>query len=92
VQLCAARLQSNQQRLTRAMRQQLDSHNNRFGLLGSKLHSVSPLATLDRGYAMVTGEDGSVIADSSSLKEGQEVKTRLAKGSFTSVVKSQKKD
>ena len=45
------------------------------------LHIVSPLATLERGYAIVShGPDNSIVRDADDLQEGETINTRLAKG------------
>ncbi len=54
-------------------------------MLNSKLHTLSPLATLDRGYAIATRK-GHVIQNTGALKEGDEVSIQLAKGTFESSV------
>jgi exodeoxyribonuclease VII large subunit len=41
---------------------------------------VSPLATLERGYAIVTGPDGHVLQDASTLAAGATIRARLARG------------
>ncbi len=46
------------------------------------LHAVSPLATLDRGYAIAT-HNNKVVADSQQLNLGDIVNIRLAKGSVS---------
>lgn len=46
------------------------------------LHAVSPLATLDRGYAIATYQDN-VIFDSDEIQLGNTVEIRLARGSLT---------
>lgn len=51
------------------------------------LHAVSPLATLDRGYAIAT-LDGMVLVDSHQVPEGAHIDVRLAKGSLKCLVKS----
>ncbi|MBT7952071.1 MAG: hypothetical protein HN764_10640, partial [Gammaproteobacteria bacterium] len=52
------------------------------------LHTVSPLATLERGYAIVTyGNDKKIVRNTDELKENDEIKTRLAKGQIISKVK-----
>lgn len=51
------------------------------------LHAVSPLATLDRGYAIAT-LDGIVLVDSQQVPEGAHIDVRLAKGSLKCLVKS----
>jgi exodeoxyribonuclease VII large subunit len=57
------------------------------------LHAVSPLATLNRGYALVIKPDsGAVIRSSEQLKPGDTVQTRLGHGSFTSEIKTISRD
>lgn len=49
------------------------------------LETLSPTATLNRGYSITLKEDR-VIRDVSLLDPGDEVQTRLARGEFTSTV------
>jgi exodeoxyribonuclease VII large subunit len=49
------------------------------------LQQISPLATLERGYA-ITLHQGTVVKDASSLKAGDVVTTKLANGEFQSTV------
>ena len=51
------------------------------------LHAVSPLATLDRGYAIAT-LGSKVLIDSQQVLEGAHIDVRLAKGSLKCLVKS----
>ena len=82
------------------LRQRLESHTHdrladlghRVALLGRALHSVSPLATLDRGYAIVTdAKTGKVLVDAGKARTGDEIRARLSKGellaSITKVTK-----
>ncbi len=50
-----------------------------------KLHVLSPLAVLDRGYS-ITLRDGEVVKDAKSLRAGEDVVTRLARGRFRAKV------
>jgi len=50
------------------------------------LHTVSPLATLDRGYAIVMREDGSIVRNAAVLAPGNVINTRVAQGSIQSKV------
>lgn len=51
------------------------------------LHAVSPLATLERGYAVVTDADtGAVLMDAEQVREGREIRARLARGSVRAKV------
>jgi exodeoxyribonuclease VII large subunit len=48
--------------------------------LKQQVRSLSPQSTLDRGYSVVRDAMGRVIADASSIKGGQKLRVRLAKG------------
>jgi exodeoxyribonuclease VII large subunit len=49
--------------------------------LDEKLKALSPLATLDRGFAIVTSDqDGAIVRSSGQLSPGQTVTARFAKG------------
>lgn len=50
------------------------------------LSSLSPLATLERGYAIVTDQNGNVMTRSSSAQAGDEVSVRLHQGGFNTIV------
>ncbi|PKG38144.1 exodeoxyribonuclease VII large subunit [Psychromonas sp. Urea-02u-13] len=52
----------------------------------SQLNTVSPLATLARGYAIVKDEKGKVTTDASLLSAGDVVDVRLDKGTFKAKV------
>ena len=52
----------------------------------SNLKAISPLAVLDRGYAIVMNESGQALKSSEDLKVGDSVTTRLADGGFSSNV------
>jgi exodeoxyribonuclease VII large subunit len=56
------------------------------------LRTVSPLATLDRGYAIVTGPEGAPVIDASALKPGQKITARFARGRAEAAVTSINKD
>lgn len=51
-----------------------------------KLNGVSPLATLERGYAIVENPAGKVIQDLEQVKPGDEISTRLQGGRILSTV------
>ena len=68
------------QRLTAAMQLQLHQAGERLGHLARMLDSLSPLGTLQRGYAIITDRDGRVVTDASSVAVGDELEARLAQG------------
>lgn len=51
-----------------------------LGHLRTQVRSLSPQSTLDRGYAVVRDMAGHVITDSNTVKNGQNLQVRLAKG------------
>jgi len=52
----------------------------------NQLNTVSPLATLARGYAIVKDEKGKVTTDASLLNKDDTINVRLDKGSFAAKV------
>jgi exodeoxyribonuclease VII large subunit len=58
------------------------------GGVDARLNALSPLAVLDRGYALVLSAEGVLIRSASQLVAGEQVTTRLADGTFTSNVES----
>ena len=86
VQRSIARLGTLQQRLASSTREALSDLNHRVALLGRALHSVSPLATLDRGYAIVLDDDGKAMTDAATAKIGDEIRAHLSKGELIAKV------
>lgn len=86
VQRSMSRLAALRQRLASSTRDTLSRLDHRVALLGTALHSVSPLATLDRGYAIMLDADGKAMTDASTAKIGDEVRARLSKGELTATV------
>jgi exodeoxyribonuclease VII large subunit len=72
--------------LGHAIIEQLTGHRNRIAGASRALDAVSPLATLDRGYAIATRTDGRLLADARQLDAGTDVSVRLARGSFDATV------
>jgi exodeoxyribonuclease VII large subunit len=68
--------------LERLLRDFASAHN----AFDARLHSLSPLAVLDRGYALVIGPEGSLIRSIAQINPGDRLTTRLADGAFTSQV------
>jgi len=66
--------------LTRAGGERVAVASRAMGRLGASLALLNPAAVLDRGYAIVTGSDGSIVADARMLKRGDRVALTLAKG------------
>ena len=74
--------------LARAARDTVARRRQRFDLATRALHAVSPLATLERGYAIVTDDSGAVLLDPQHLRPGDRVQARLAQGRISATVVS----
>ncbi|MFP2769276.1 exodeoxyribonuclease VII large subunit [Oceanisphaera sp. KMM 10153] len=88
----AQRLQSRQVqlsglqlRLNSQIKARLDLSAHRLALAGSRLNTISPLATLARGYS-ITQQGARVITDAGQLQPGDTIRTRLARGEVISQV------
>jgi exodeoxyribonuclease VII large subunit len=77
-------------RLDRAMEQAIHEERMRLRALDARLHSLSPLAVLERGYALVLDERGALIRSAQRVIPGQRVFTRVSDGAFTSRVEDLK--
>tara|TARA_R110002049_G_scaffold63439_15_gene168669 strand:- start:2269 stop:3627 length:1359 start_codon:yes stop_codon:yes gene_type:complete len=76
------------QRLAAAGTRSVADLGHRLRLAAKGLHAVSPLATLDRGYAIVTdAENGRALLNTGKLKPGDEVRARLHDGEFLASVR-----
>lgn len=67
-------------RLRRAWESQRTRLMQRLELAQRHLDAISPLATLQRGYAIVTGPGGEALLDESQVKPGDLIEARLARG------------
>src|SRR5438128_4626786 len=59
---------------------QLEAAHQRLGLAAAALDALSPLAVLQRGYAIAQDKDGQLLRDSRSVSIGDPVRLRLGKG------------
>ncbi len=74
------RLNNLDARLSRAWRLELSSRRERLLPLIRTLNAVSPLATLERGYAIVRLEGGAILRDPADAKPGTMIEAMLARG------------
>jgi exodeoxyribonuclease VII large subunit len=81
------RLDELENRLQRALRNILAAGTARVGSAARALQAVSPLATLGRGFAIVTrAADGSLVTAAGQLAIGESFDARLAEGSLRASV------
>ncbi len=87
VERSIGRLRNSRQRLTTAGRQAVSGVEHRLQLAMRALHSVSPLATLDRGYAVVMDADsGKALTNASAVRTGSNIRARLSTGELLATV------
>lgn len=74
------RLQVADKRLAGASSRLTLAPRRRFQSAIARLNAISPLATLERGYAMVTDETGVVVTAARQVRVGSMLDVRLAQG------------
>jgi exodeoxyribonuclease VII large subunit len=78
--LLSRRLAEQDLRLRRAIAHTLQRQQTALRHAGHALHSVSPLATLERGYAILFDDAGHVVRSAEDVAIDDTLKARLAKG------------
>lgn len=73
--------------ITAAMRNLLLHRRSRADRLSGQLEALSPLAILERGYALVFDSSGRLLKDAMQVDTGDEISARLARGGVTATVK-----
>jgi exodeoxyribonuclease VII large subunit len=73
-------LAMRQEQLESSMRRRLEQARSQLAQLAGVLDSLSPLATLNRGYAIVIDDEGRVVSDAGTVEPGQRLEARLARG------------
>ena len=68
------------QRLQQLGKQLGNAQQQRLTTLIAQLNLVSPLATLERGYAIATGADGTALTNAKQAKPGDAINVKLAQG------------
>ena len=74
------RLSTISQRLLPALRRTLDGRASRLASLDGSLRALSPVAILERGYAIVQTCSGSAVRETWQVAEGDLLAVRLHKG------------
>ncbi|HEY6445341.1 MAG TPA: exodeoxyribonuclease VII large subunit [Acidobacteriaceae bacterium] len=83
-----ARLTALETRLVRTAQERVRNCRERAAGLSRQLSALSPLAVLERGYALVYDDSGTLMKTSKSVAEGQSIVIRLAHGRIRSRVSS----
>jgi exodeoxyribonuclease VII large subunit len=83
-----ARFETASSGCSAAMEMQLQQARERLGLAAASLDALSPLAVLQRGYAIAQDKSGALLRDAKSVAVGDEVRVRLVKGRLNTRVES----
>ena len=62
------------------MQKTVADETTRLAVIKSALNSAHPRNVLNRGYSMITNEDGTVVSNSRDLTKGQRVTLALSDG------------
>jgi len=91
---CSARQQSVDfltSRLVQSMHSMIEREGSHLANLAARLNTLSPLATLARGYSICTTTDGKrVISDASEVHAGDKLDVRLHRGLLQCIVEDKK--
>ncbi|TLY70575.1 MAG: exodeoxyribonuclease VII large subunit [Gammaproteobacteria bacterium] len=88
-----ARHQGAGARLEHAAGECLSRAQHRLALAQRALNAVSPLATLTRGFAIVTrATGGRLLTDAAAVAPGEEIEARLARGSLSARVTARRQE
>ncbi|WP_318518855.1 exodeoxyribonuclease VII large subunit [Photobacterium leiognathi] len=79
-------LERSEQRLYDALDRRLLNARHKLAVAAEKLETVSPLATLARGYSITRNEQGDVIRKASQVKTGDTLITTVTDGEIHSSV------
>ena len=71
-----------------AMETRLQEARERLGLAAASLDALSPLAVLQRGYAIAQDARGKPLRDAATVNPGDQVSVRLSKGRLNTRVES----
>jgi exodeoxyribonuclease VII large subunit len=74
-----------------AMHKRLERDRHRLAMIVHRLESLSPLAVLSRGYALVTTAEGKVVKRAQEVRAGDSLSVRLDEGSLEVVVQRSQK-
>ena len=80
------RLTDMEEQMTSVLDRRLLDRKHRLALLGGRLHGLSPLEKLSRGFGFVTDEAGARVESVHGLEPGQQLDIRLMDGKVTTQI------
>ena len=87
LRIAADRVANARLRLAAAARAQLTVPATQLAVLSGRLHTVSPLRTLERGYAIVQDAAGNVLRSAAQVQPGDPITARVADGIIKATVR-----
>lgn len=88
LRLLSRRLDDLDESATRSLRRRQSRLREKLASLSARLETLSPLATLTRGYSVTTREDGSIVRDVQDVAANDILMTQVARGKIISRVVS----
>jgi len=82
------RAELGERRLIHAMEQTIRRSQQSFSRVAGTMDALSPLAVLDRGYAVCQTPDGRVVRTADAVEVNSEVRVRLSRGNLIALVTS----
>jgi exodeoxyribonuclease VII large subunit len=80
-------LETSSGQLTSVMQRVIRDRRSHVERAQARLHALSPLSILERGYALIFDPTGALVKDPASLSPGDEIAARVARGTFRATVK-----
>jgi exodeoxyribonuclease VII large subunit len=84
----AQRLDDIAGRMHRAVRRRVERCRDRADATAGRMHSVSPLNVLARGYSVTQTDAKAVVFDAAQVRPGDRIRTQLHRGSVVSRVEA----
>jgi exodeoxyribonuclease VII large subunit len=84
--LARRRLDTAGHSLARLARASIAARATRLDRASARLHALSPLAVLQRGYALVYAADGTLLRNAADAHPGDPIRARLATGTLEAEV------
>ena len=84
----ATEVDADRRRARRSLEHRLDAASADIGQTRARVRSLSPLATLQRGYAVVQDERGTVVRRAADVAAGDTLRVRVADGELTAEVRT----
>jgi exodeoxyribonuclease VII large subunit len=78
--------------MSTALNRRVHSLQSKVSVAAGRLNAISPLATLQRGYSILTDANGHVVTDVRELSVGDKVEATVAIGRLIARVEATRSD